>query len=46
MEFDLTKRINYYFNELAMIPRASRNEKAASDYIVAFAKAQDRKSVV
>ena len=39
MEFDLTKRINYYFNELAMIPRASRNEKAASDYIVAFAKA-------
>ncbi len=39
MEFDLTKKINFYFNELARIPRASRNEKAASDYIVAFAEA-------
>ena len=38
MEFDLSRKINYYFNELAMIPRASRKEKAASDYIVSFAK--------
>ena len=39
MEFDLNKRYCYYFNELAKIPRGSRNEKAASDWVCEFAKA-------
>ena len=39
MEFDLSKRHCYYFNEIAKIPRGSRNEKAISDYICAFAEA-------
>jgi dipeptidase D len=39
MEFDLSKRHCYYFNEIAKIPHGSRNEKALSDYIVSFAKA-------
>ncbi len=38
MEFDLTKRHCYWFHELCMIPHGSRNEKAASDFIVQFAK--------
>lgn len=38
MEFDLSKRYCYYFNEISKIPRGSRNEKAVSDYLVAFAK--------
>ena len=38
MEFDLSKRHCYYFNEIAKIPHGSRNEKALSDYIVSFAK--------
>lgn len=39
MEFDLNKRYCYYFNELAKIPRGSRNEKEASDWVCEFAKA-------
>ena len=39
MEFDLNKKINYYFKQIADIPRGSRNEKAISDYVVEFAKA-------
>ena len=38
MEFDLNKKICYYFKQISDIPRASRNEKAVSDYIVEFAK--------
>lgn len=36
--FDLTKRINYWFNEISKIPHGSKNEKALSDMIVSFAK--------
>ncbi len=43
MEFDLSKRYCYYFNELSKIPRGSRNEKAASDWVVEFAKAHGLK---
>ena len=38
MEFDITKRHCYWFNELCKIPHGSKNEKAASDFIVGFAK--------
>ena len=38
MEFDLNKRYCYYFNELVKIPHGSRNEKAVSDYVCAFAE--------
>ncbi|MBQ8995396.1 MAG: beta-Ala-His dipeptidase [Oscillospiraceae bacterium] len=38
MEFDLTKKQCFYFNEISRIPRGSGNEKAVSDYIVSFAK--------
>ena len=38
MEFDLSKKYCFYFNEISRIPRGSRNEKAVSDYVVAFAK--------
>ena len=38
MEFDLSKKQCFYFNAISQIPRGSRNEKAVSDYIVAFAK--------
>lgn len=38
MEFDLSKPHCFYFNEIAMIPHGSNNEKALSDYLVAFAK--------
>ena len=38
MNFDLSKRHCYYFNELAKIPHGSKNEKAISDYIVNKAK--------
>lgn len=42
-EFDLSKPYCYYFNELSKIPHGSKNEKALSDYLVAFAiKAQLR----
>lgn len=39
MEFDLNKKINYYFKQISDIPRGSRNEKVISDYVVEFAKA-------
>ena len=38
MDFDLGKKQCFFFNEISRIPRGSRNEKAVSDYIVAFAK--------
>lgn len=38
MEFDLSKPHCYYFNEICKIPHGSGNEKALSDWIVAFAK--------
>ncbi|MBQ2509753.1 MAG: beta-Ala-His dipeptidase [Erysipelotrichaceae bacterium] len=38
MEFDLSKKYCFYFNEISKIPRGSRNEKAISDYVVNFAK--------
>ncbi len=38
MEFDLNKKHCYYFKAISDIPRGSRNEKAASDYVVNFAK--------
>ncbi len=38
MDFDLNKRYCYYFNEISKIPHGSRNEKALSDYICAFAE--------
>lgn len=38
MEFDLSKKYCYYFNEISKIPRGSRNEKAVSDYVVSEAK--------
>lgn len=38
MEFDLSKKYCYYFNEISKIPRGSRNEKAISDYVVLLAK--------
>lgn len=38
MEFDLNKRHCYWFNEITKIPHGSRNEKAISDFVVAFAK--------
>lgn len=41
MDFDLSKRYCYYFNEISKIPRGSRNEKGISDYVCAFAKAHN-----
>ncbi len=41
MEFDLTKPYCFYFSELAKIPHGSLNEKAVSDYIVAFAQSHN-----
>ena len=38
MQFDLSKRYCYYFNEISKIPHGSRNEKGISDFIVNFAK--------
>ena len=38
MEFDLKKPHCYYFNEICKIPHGSGNEKALSDWIVAFAR--------
>ena len=38
MEFDLNKRYCYWFNEICKIPHGSRNEKAVSDMVCAFAK--------
>lgn len=38
MEFDLSKKHCYYFNEISKIPRGSGNEKAISDYIVKLAE--------
>jgi len=37
MEFDLSKSYCYYFNEICKIPHGSGNEKALSDWMVAFA---------
>lgn len=45
MEFDLTKRHCYYFNETTKIPHGSRNEKAISDYIMQFAKEHGLKAI-
>ena len=41
MDFDLNKRYCYYFNEISKIPHGSRNEKAISDYVCAFARAHN-----
>lgn len=41
MEFDLNKRYCYWFNEICKIPHGSRNEKAVSDMVCAFAKEHD-----
>ena len=38
MEFDLKKPYCFYFNEICKIPHGSGNEKALSDWLVAFAK--------
>ncbi len=38
MGFELSNRHRFYFNEICQIPHGSKNEKALSDYIVAFAK--------
>ena len=38
MEFDLKKPYCYYFNEICKIPHGSGNEKALSDWLVAFAR--------
>jgi len=38
MEFDLSKRYCFYFNEIAKIPHGSHNEQAISDYLVSFAE--------
>ncbi len=38
MEFDLSKRHCYWFNELCRIPHGSRNEKQLSDFIAGFAR--------
>ena len=38
MQFDIKKPHCFYFNEICKIPHGSRNEKALSDWIVAFAK--------
>ena len=40
MEFDLKKPYCFYFNEICKIPHGSGNEKALSDWLVAFAKDQ------
>ncbi len=45
MEFDLTKRHCYYFNETTKIPHGSRNEKAISDYVMQFAKDHGLKAI-
>ena len=41
MEFDLSKRHCFFFNETCKIPHGSYNEKALSDYIVDFAKSHN-----
>ena len=38
------KRVFYYFEEICKIPHGSGNTKQISDYLVDFAKKQDRKS--
>ena len=40
MDFDLSKRYCYYFNELTKMPHGSYNEKQVSDFVVAFAEAK------
>lgn len=45
MEFDLTKRHCYYFNETTKIPHGSRNEKAISDWVMQFAKDHGLKAI-
>lgn len=38
MEFELTNRPRFFFNELTKIPHGSKNEKGVSDFIADFAK--------
>lgn len=38
MEFDLSKKHCFYFNEISKIPHGSRNEKLIADYLEDFAK--------
>ena len=38
MDFDLSKKHCFYFNEISMIPRGSGNERAISDYVAGFAE--------
>jgi len=45
MEFDLTKPYCRYFNEMLQIPHGSFNEKAISDWVVAFAKEHNLKYI-
>ena len=40
MDFDLSKRYCFYFNELTKIPHGSYNEKQVSDFIVSFAESK------
>lgn len=45
MEFDLSKKHCYFFNEICKIPHGSHNEKGISDYLVSFAKERNLKCV-
>lgn len=38
MDFDLSKKHCFYFNEISRIPRGSGNERAISDYVAGFAE--------
>lgn len=38
MDFDLSKKHCFYFNEISMIPRGSGNERGISDYVASFAE--------
>lgn len=40
MDFDLSKRYCFFFNELTKIPHGSYNEKQVSDFIVSFAESK------
>ena len=35
------EKLFHYFEDISAIPRGSRNEKAISDFLVAFAKERD-----
>ena len=45
MDFDLSKRYCYYFNELTKMPHGSYNEKQVSDFVVAFAEVKGLKYI-